>query len=274
MSADGGRRLRTLVLGATRLALAGLTSIGISLPERAFAQEPDESNEPARAQPTRAPDFYFVEPMISFGLRGGWAFNRSQGQIFDFLTELLTLDRSDFDGPALAIDSSIRLAPRLDAVVGVEVSGSETESEYRDYVDELDLPIRQKTRLIQVPITFSLKVYPIGRGRKIGHYAWVRSTFVPYLGGGLGATWYELVQSGDFVDFQNLGIFTGRFESTGWSFAGHVFLGFDIKLTKHIGLVVESRYYWANAKLGQDFIGFDSIELDGARAMVGFSVIP
>ena len=47
--------------------------------------------------------------------------------------------------------------------------------------------------------------------------------------------------------------------------------GFDLGITRNFGLVVEARYYWGSADLKGDFIGFDDIELDGARLMVGFS---
>ena len=44
-------------------------------------------------------------------------------------------------------------------------------------------PIKQKTTLTQVPLVASLKLYPMGRGRQVGEHVWVRSRFVPYLGG-------------------------------------------------------------------------------------------
>ena len=57
----------------------------------------------------------------------------------------------------------------------------------------------------------------------------------------------------------------------GWAFAGHVFLGVDIKLIKSLGLVFEGRYYWADADLREDFVGFDPIDLNGARVMAGIN---
>jgi outer membrane protein W len=214
-------------------------------------------------------DFRFSAPRFSIGVRGGGTFNRSEGEIYDFLADELTLERSDFFGPAFAADFSWRLTSWMDAVIGFEVSGSSTDSEFRDYVDEFGIPITQNTRLTQVPLTVSLKFYPIGRGRQVGQYAWVPSAVAPYVGGGIGATWYELRQKGEFVDFVDMAIFEDRFTSDGWTFAGHVFLGIDIKLIKSLGLVIEGRYYWANADLRGDFVGFDPIDLDGARVMAG-----
>ena len=124
---------------------------------------------------------------------------------------------------------------------------------------------------MQIPLTTSLKFYPLGRGRRVGKYAWVRSTWVPYLGGGIGATWYQLKQKGDFVDPMTLSIFGDERESSGWAFSQHAFAGLDFKISRDFGLVLEARYYWARDDLGGDFSSFDSIDLNGARIMAGFS---
>jgi opacity protein-like surface antigen len=216
-------------------------------------------------------DFHFKAPRASLGLRGGWAFNRSDGEIYDFLTEQLTLEKGDFDAPAIAADFSWRLTSWMDVVFGFEWSGREASSEFRDWVDQDGNAIEQDTRLDQVPLTVSLKLYPIGRGRQVGDYAWVRKPVVPYVGGGIGGTYYKLQQTGDFVDFVDLTIFEGDFSSEGVAFAQHVFVGADIKLTRSFGLILEGRYYWASADLQGDFIGFDPIDLDGARVMIGIN---
>jgi opacity protein-like surface antigen len=108
----------------------------------------------------------------------------------------------------------------------------------------------------------------------VGQYAWIRKAVVPYIGGGIGATWYELRLKGDFVDEtdpKNPFIFGDVFTSDDWGFAQHVFGGVDIKLTRSFGLVLEGRYYWANADVNGNFVDFNSIDLDGARAMIGFN---
>ncbi len=82
---------------------------------------------------------------------------------------------------------------------------------------------------------------------------------------------------GDFVDKGDpnvLGdefIFTDVFISDDWAFAQHVFAGLDIKLTRSFGLILEGRYYWADADLQRSFVDFDPIDLDGARVMIGFN---
>jgi opacity protein-like surface antigen len=248
-----------------RFASTALLGVFLLLPATALGA--DDRDEIPRTKL----DFHFQAPRASLGLRGGWAFNRSEGEIYDFLTELLTLERDDFDAPAIAADFSWRLTSWMDVVFGFEWSGTESSSEFRDWVDQNGNPIEQDTRLDQVPLTVSLKVYPIGRGRQVGDYAWVRKPVVPYVGGGIGGTYYKLQQTGDFVDFVDLTIFEGDFSSEGFTFAQHVFAGIDFKLTRSLGLILEGRYYWASADLEGDYIGFDPIDLDGARVMVGIN---
>jgi hypothetical protein len=245
------------------LAAAWLTALTLLSPAAAFCQDPT--------------GFQFQAPRYSVGIRGGYAVNAAHSDLHRFLSTLLTLDRSDFDGPVFAMDVSWHVLPWLDAMMGFEVSGSSATSEYRHLVDQNDLPITQRTRVTQVPITFSAKAYPLGRGKQVGQFAWIRKTVVPYVGAGFGPTWYELKQNGDFVDFNDCSavdecsIFEGSLRSSGWAFAGHVFLGIDIKITQAIGAIVEARYYWATSGVGSSFVGFQSIDLDGAHFTAGIN---
>ena len=232
---------------------------------------------PGAASCQEPTDFQFAAPRYSVGIRGGYAISTADSDLHDFFMGLLTLRRSDFDGPVFAMDFSWHALPWLDAMMGFEVSGSSARSEYRNFVDQDDLPITQRTRVLQVPITFSAKVYPLGRGKQVGQFAWIRKTVAPYVGAGFGPTWYELKQSGDFVDFDDCtdvddcSIFQGSLRSSGWAFAGHAFLGVDIKITRTVGAIVEARYYWANAGVSGSFLGFRSIDLDGAHFSAGIN---
>ncbi len=261
------------------LALAVFVAFLDLPPATAFGESSHEASEKTEEAPLPRLDFQFDAPRMSLGFRGGWAFNRSKGEIYDFLTDQLTLSNSDFDAPAFTVDFSWRLTSWLDVVFGVEYTGRKQKSEDRHFTEENGSPITQKTRLTQVPLTLSLKIYPIGRGKQVGQYAWIRKTVVPYIGGGIGGTWYELKQKGDFVDLNPAPgtcpvaqcIFSDVFTSDGWAFSQHAFGGVDIKLTRSLGLILEGRYYWADADLQGDYVGFNRIDLDGARVMIGFN---
>ncbi len=251
---------------AAAVAMAG--AVGLAPPQTAMAAEPN--NDEAPGTPTQArPDFRFSPPGGNFGIRGGWTISRAEGEIYEFLTEMLTLEKSSFSAPTLALDIGWGVGDRVDLVFGFEYSRSSKRSEFRDFVDQDDIPIVQDTRLTQIPLTLSARLYLTPRGRTVGQYAWVPSTLVPYLGGGAGFTCYKLEQAGEFVDFIDLSIFEDIFVSSGWTIAAHAFVGLDIKLNPSLGLVLEGRYQWANADLRGSFVGFGPIDLNGARAMIG-----
>lgn len=243
---------------------AMLCSLMLLVPVAAAAipdDEPDGSSQ--------GPDFRFSSPSSTLGIRGGFAFNRAEGEIFDFLTGDLTLESSDFDAGVVVFEYGMRLSDQVDLVFGVAYSGTSKVSEYRDFVDQDDIPIVQETSFKQVPLTLSLKWYLGSRGQRVGQYAWVPSTVVPYIGIGGGFTWYELKQTGEFVDFRDFAIFEDIFTSDGWTPAAHAFAGLDIKLTPSIGLVLDARYHWASADLKDSFVGFEPIDLNGLHATAG-----
>lgn len=248
-------RLAAIALGALA------TTLALTHAAPAAASPPPGQQVP--------PDFSFAAPSMNFGVRGGWLFASADSDIFEFTTGILTLEASDFDSPVFAMDFGWRVADRVDAVFGFEYSGSTKHSEYRDYVDQDGIPIVQETKLTQMPLTFSLKFYLVSRGRSVGQYAWVPNKVLPYVGGGVGGTWYEFEQSGDFVDFLDLTIFTDYFVSDGWAFSAHAFVGFDIALNDSLGLVAEARYQWASAEMNGSFVGFEPIDLAGLRVTGG-----
>jgi hypothetical protein len=258
---------------------APLLVLLLALSPTASATSPTEvPEEPVFEEAPHARlDFRFKAPRVSLGLRGGWKFNRAEGEIYDFLVDQLTLEKSDFSAPSIIFDVSWHLTSWLDVMFGTGYSGREVESEDRFFEDSLGNPVVQYTRLGQVPLLFSAKLYPLGRGKQIGKYAWIRKAVVPYIGGGIGATWYQLKQEGEFVDTGDPNveadeiIFKDVFVSSDWAFAQHVFVGLDFKLTRSFGLILEGRYDWAEAEVKGSFVGFDPIDLDGAQILIGVS---
>jgi len=224
----------------------------------------------AEAQDPSA-DFLFGKPRGSLGARGAWQMVSASSDIYDFFGEELTIDKGDFDSFLFGVDASFAVASRIDLVAGFEISRASVSSEYRDFVDENDLPIVQDTGLTLVPVTLSVKLYLTPRGREVSRYAFVPAKVRPYVGGGGGFVWYELEQGGDFVDFVDLTIFTSAFRSSGWGFATQAFGGVEVGLTPRWFLSVEGRYLWSDADLGGDFLSFEPIDLSGARIGAGIN---
>jgi hypothetical protein len=224
----------------------------------------------SRAQPSsQTPDFLFGRPGVSIGVRGEWLLARTDSEIFDFTSDLLTLEGDAFDAPGIGVDLGLPIGSRLDALFGVDFTRASARSEYRDFTDTNDLPIEQQTELSELNLTGSVELALIRRGREIGQYAWISNAVIPYVGVGGGFLWYRFEQAGDFIDFLDLSIFSGRLLSSGWTPSAHVFGGADIKLTRRLYLSTEARYAWADAELKQDFVGFDRIDLSGLRITAG-----
>jgi len=230
---------------------------GVAIPEGAAAQKAD---------------FLFKHPTVTLGARFGYALPRAGSEIFDFTREQLTVEKRDFNAFSVGGDLSVRLTDRLDATLALGVAWSDARSEFRDFVDNDDLPIEQTTSFTRVPVTVGLKAYLLERGRSISRLAWVPNRWAPYLGAGAGIVWYQFEQVGDFVDFETLEIFFDTFESRGSSPLAYVAAGSDFSVGPRWLLVGEVRYSWASAAMGRDFTDFDNIDLTGVKATVGVSV--
>jgi hypothetical protein len=232
---------------------------------------------PAAAQsssaPLPSPDFLFGRPKASAGIRGGWLFARAGSDWYDFVTRNLTLENQDFNRPAIGGDIGVTLSRRLELVFSLDYSQASSGSEYRDFVDNLRMPIQQVTELKQTNISGALKFYLLDRGREISRLAWVPSTVVPYVGAGGGALWYKLSQTGDFVDFVDSSIFGDSLRSQGAGPSAHVFAGVDVRMWRRLYLTLEARHLWADADLGNDWIDFDPIDLTGTRLSAGITVV-
>jgi hypothetical protein len=268
--AHNGQRFRGLLM-AVCVALA---LVAMAPPAHAQTFTPLPTNT---TQAPSNPDFLLGRPTASVGVRGEWLFASAGSDIFDFVTEQLTLDKSSFNAPGFGMDLAFTLTDRLDLVTGFDIAKSSTASEYRDHVEQVGstfLPIQQTTSLRQSSVFAAIKFAVIPRGRTISRFAWIPSTIVPYVGAGGGMANYDFEQDGDFVDFANGNrIFTDTFRSHGWTPTAHVFGGADIQLYKRMFMSLEGRYGWASATLDNDFIDFEPIDLGGFRFGAGFHIM-
>ena len=246
----------------------------------AAAAEPPERNLPAReslfGQPVdRAPDFLFGRPSATLGIRGLWVNTRGDSDIFSFLTETLTLEKTAFRQKGVAFDVGLPVSSQINAVAGLEYASANTSSEDRKFVEDDGNPIEQRTSLTQFNLTGSFELALLPRGRPVGQFVWIAAPVTPYVGGGAGLLWYRLEQTGDFVDALDpeLTIFTAQLFSEGWALSSHVFTGADIKISRRIFLTGEARYVWASAPMNLDYTGFEPIDLSGLRVSGGIQVV-
>jgi outer membrane protein W len=216
--------------------------------------------------------FLFGRPDASLVIRGGLTMPNAGSDVFAQTMRDLTLGKGSFQAPSLGADLLMHVSDRYDLTVGVDYSGSDTKSEFRNWVDNLNKPIEQYTQLTRVPVTLSIKYYLVPNGRTIGRLAWVPTTFTPYVGAGAGWMWYQFRQNGDFIDLTTKNVFHDTYNSDGWTSTAHLFGGFDYSLSPRYALSTEVRYTAASATLGPDYSGFGRIDLSGIATTVGVHV--
>ena len=226
---------------------------------------------PALATAQPSPDFLFASPKGMIGVRTGWVFASANSDLFTFVQRHLTVDRKDFNAPAIGVDVEVAMAPRVSAIAGFDFARASKNSEYRDLVDNQRLPITQTTRLSELNLSASIKLALTPRGREISSRAWIPAAVTPYVGGGAGILKYEFLQFGDFVDVDspNSAIFEDTFRSGGWTPSAHLFGGVDVRVYKRLYLSGEGRYLWSSGTPDRDFIDFDPIDLAGFKATAG-----
>ena len=220
----------------------------------------------------RTPDFLVGAPKARLGLRGSWVMPRGGGDLFSFVGDQLTFEPSDLRTRGVVADLAIALGPRLDLVTGYERSNRSTGSEYRKFVASNGQPIAQTTQLQQNGLMIGLRYLPLGSGRRISRLAFIPRRVTPYAGAGVMGSHYKFSQRGQFVDFADLSVFTDAFASDGWTFGPFVHGGAELQVWKRLYVSVDGRYSWQHGTLGQDFSGFDGIDLAGFRASTGIGI--
>ena len=213
--------------------------------------------------------YLFGTPSGGLSIRAGWFVPSANSDFFDQARKDLTLDKSDFGGLTLGADISFRASPQLDVTFDAAFTNSNVKSHYRDFVDNNNQEIEQSTALKRVPLTVNLKAYLAPRGRSVGRLAYIPSRVVPWIGLGAGATWYNLQQSGDFINQTSGAVFNDRLESTGCGPALQGMGGLDVSLTPRIALTGDARYLWSRASMNDNFSGYDKIDLSGASVALG-----
>jgi opacity protein-like surface antigen len=236
-----------------------------------FAGDQNQSaNSSTQTSSAPPPDFMLGRPRGSIGIRGSMLVASANSDIYDFVTDILEIDKSDFNTGSFAAEAAYSVNPRLDIVGTWDLNSMHHQSDYRDWQDNRGLPIQQSTELKQMNLTVSAKFGLVSRGRAVSRLAWIPRTFIPYVGAGGGYGRYEFRQNGDFVDFDNGNrVFSDTFTSRGWSPTFHVMGGTDIQVYRHLILSLDGRYSWQHADLSEDFIGFAPIDLGGFRFGAG-----
>jgi hypothetical protein len=215
--------------------------------------------------------YLFGQPDVRLSIRGGYNHASAGGDLIAELTDQFTLSKSDFSGLNLGAELGFRVAPRIDVGVDLGFVHSKRSSEYRHFVDNDNQPIVQTTTFDRVPFTANVRAYLVSPGRSVGRLAWIPTAVVPWIGAGGGATYYRLHQDGDFINPSTNVISADRLKTSGWAPTLQGMGGVDVTLTPRMAVTGDARYTWAHARPGNDYVGFDRIDLSGVSATLGLT---
>jgi hypothetical protein len=176
--------------------------------------------------------------------------------------DFLAFEIGDFKGVTGGVEWLFGLGERLDAGVGVGIYSKSVPSVYLDLTHSNGDEIEQDLKLRVVPLTFTVRFLPMGRGAAIQ----------PYVGGGVGVFAWRYSETGEFVDSFDSSIFRDSFSGSGATAGPVVFGGLGVPIgSSSVGF--EIRYQSAQGELPTDQ-GFSGtkIDLSGFTYMGTFKV--
>jgi len=239
-------------------ALAALLTLGVLAPLEAHAQQ-------------RRSDYLLGRPKATLTLRIGAARPNASNGVFAFADSLLTLGPDKYLGADFGADIGVPLTQRLELQFSASSASRRVQSEYRDFVDNRDLPIEQNTQLRRTPFSMGVRYNLVPAGRAVSRLAWIPARFVPYVAAGGGAMQYRFHQNGDFVDFRTASpdVFSARLEAKGWAPLAYASGGVTWAVLPAVALNTELRYDHSSTPMRGDFTGFDKTSLSGVALNTG-----
>ncbi len=198
----------------------------------------------------------------SVALRLGAFAPRIESDLWEENLATFTIERSDFDALIGGVEVSIELSELVDLAFGVETSSSTVFSNYRDFVFEDGSEILQDLTLRTTPVTAGVRLFPIGKRRRV----------FPYVTGGAGFYVYEDREEGEFVDFDTFDIGGDLFIDRGVAYGAYFGAGVEVGLSELAYVFAEYRRHWARGTHGGDFRGFGRFDMTGNQMSFGVNL--
>jgi hypothetical protein len=165
--------------------------------------------------------------------------------------DLLVFEMGDFTGAQINGEWLIPIGQYFEAGAGIGFYRRTVPTVYSDFVDDDGTEIDQDLRLRIVPVSFTVRVLPLGQSNGVQ----------PYFGGGLGIFNWRYSEDGEFVDFNDDTIFNASYVADG-NATGPIAFGGIRFAADSFSVGGEVRYQAADADLPEDFLG-PKIDLGG-----------
>ncbi len=176
---------------------------------------------------------------------------------------VFTGDGDDFEDVTFGGDFRLGLGSRLALMLTGDVWEGQEDQAYLDFVDEGGRDIFHTT---------TVDVASLGAGL-VFQFTGPNATVVPYAGVGGAVYFWDLEESGDFIDFVPFDpeIFTTTFHDDGEAFGWFWLVGVEFPLGPQWGLFAEGRWHQVEDELSGDFEGLGDLDLSGRSISGGAS---
>jgi hypothetical protein len=223
----------------------------------------------------------------AFNFRFGGFFPTGSSDYWEYQETYYTFDHSDLNGLIGGVGYNGAINNYFEFDANADIYWSAVRSADGFYVDDFGYPILHDSRLRTFPLTVGLRVVPFGRfarrGAEGSHYV-RRPVF--YLGGGVGMSYWQYEEEGDFVfptptptDPNSVSIFYDRFVDTGLAFQTYAMIGMEFPVAPQWNVTFEVRQTWSEANSGGAFPSTalgpgnpNQLDLGGTSLFVGGSL--
>lgn len=200
----------------------------------------------------------------SVSFRIGYFEPRAESDLWVQNFQNLTMEKADFNGFTFMGEADYFAGDHVNVCIGVGAYEKQVKTSDREFEFEDGRPIRQTITLRIVPMEGSIKLYPAGREVPV----------IPYVGGGVGAYFWQYEERGDFVVNRSSndprlisGVFTTETVSPGY----HVKAGIQIPVGRST-VDAELKYVRAKGNLSDDYDpDFEPFDLSGIQLNFGAS---
>ena len=223
----------------------------------------------------------------AFNFRFGGFFPTGSSDFWEYQETYYTFDHSDLNGLIAGVGYNGAINNYLEFDANADFYSSAVGSADGYYVDDYGYSIFHDSRLRVFPLTVGLRVLPAGRfarrGAEANHYV-RRPVF--YFGGGIGTSYWQYEEEGDFVfpdptpiDPGGVSIFYDRYVDTGLAFQLYAMIGMEFPVAPAWNVTVEVRQSWSEASLSDAFPSTalgpeypNQLDLGGTSIFVGGSL--